>query len=97
MIAVVLKPIITEKSMRLASIGTYMFDISSSANKPLVAKAVKEQFKVDATQVRIAVLKGKAKRVKGINGKRRDTKRAYVTLKKGQAIKEFEISAEEQK
>lgn len=97
MIAVVLKPVITEKSMRLAGSGIYMFNVSMSANKPLVAQAVKEQFKVDATQVRIAITKGKVKKLKGITGKRKDSKRAFVTVKKGQKISVFEITEEEKK
>lgn len=97
MIAVTLKPVITEKSMSLASKGTYMFDVNTRANKPLVAKAVKEQFKVDVIQVRIATTKGKIKKFKGVEGQRKDNKRAFVTLKKGQTIPVFEISTEEKK
>lgn len=97
MASVILKPVITEKSMRLATLGTYMFDVSNFANKPLVVQAVKEQFKVEVVQVRIAIIKGKVKRVKGVAGKRNDIKRAFVTVKKGQKIKVFEISEEEKK
>ena len=97
MTTVVLKPVITEKSMRLAGSGIYLFNVSMSANKPLVAKAVKEQFKVDAIKVRIAITKGKIKKVKGVTGKRKDNKRAYVTVKKGQKISVFDITEEEKK
>ena len=64
MTLITLKPVISEKSMQLAATSTYMFDVSPSANKPLVAKAVKEQFKVDVIQVRIAIIKGKVKKFK---------------------------------
>jgi len=97
MIAVTLKPVITEKSMNLASKGVYMFDVNPRANKPLVAKAVKEQFKVDATKVRMAITKGKIKRFRGVEGQRNDSKVAYVTVKKGQKISAFETQAEEKK
>ena len=97
MINVTLKPVITEKSMNLASKGVYMFDVNSKANKPLVAKAVKEQFKVDAEAVRISITKGKIKRFKGVEGQRKDNKRAYVTVKKGQKISVFETQTEEKK
>lgn len=97
MVAVTMKPIITEKSMRLASSGTYMFDVNPTANKPMIVKAAKEQFKVDAINVRISILKGKEKRLKGIVGTRSDRKRAYVTVKKGQKISVFEITEEEKK
>lgn len=94
---IVLKPVITEKSMRLAATSTYMFDVSMRANKPLIAEAVKKQFKVDPIKVRLAIVKGKEKRFKGIVGKRRDIKRAYVSLKKGQKIKAFDVVEEEKK
>ena len=97
MINVTLKPVITEKSMNLASKGVYLFDVNSKANKPLVAKAVKEQFKVDAEAVRISITKGKIKRFKGVEGQRKDNKRAYVTVKKGQKISVFETQTEEKK
>ncbi len=94
MTTVVLKPVITEKSMNMAANGVYMFDVSPRANKPLVATAVKEQFKVDATQVRILIIKGKVKKFKGVEGQRKDKKRAYVTVKKGQKIAVFDINEE---
>ncbi len=91
---VVIKPVITEKSMRLAGAGTYMFDVSSYANKVTVAEAVKAQFKVDPTEVRTTILKGKVKQLKGIKGTRKDKKRAYVTVKKGQTISAFDSEPE---
>lgn len=97
MIAVNLKPVITEKSMNLAGSGVYLFDVSLASNKPLVAKAVKEQFKVDVTDVRIAITKGKIKRFRGVAGQRKDKKRAYVTVKKGQKIAVFDVQTEEKK
>jgi large subunit ribosomal protein L23 len=97
MTLITLKPVISEKSMQLATTSTYMFDVSPSANKPLVAKAVKEQFKVDVIQVRIAIIKGKVKKFKGVVGRRKDNKRAYVTIKKGQKISVFDVAGEEKK
>lgn len=92
---VVLKPIISEKSMRLAGEGTYMFEVSVSANKPMVAAAVKTQFKVDPVTVRVSTLKGKVKKTQGVMGTRANKKRAFVTIKKGQKIAAFD--AEEEK
>lgn len=97
MIAVTLKPVITEKSMNLAAKGTYMFDVSTRSNKPLIAQAVKEQFKVEVTDVRISIIKGKVKKFKGVEGQRKDKKRAFVTVKKGQKIAVFDIQEEEKK
>ncbi len=89
---IVLKPIITEKSMHLASTKTYMFEVPKNANKLMVADSVAKNFKVEVEKVRISVLKGKIKKFKGVTGKRTDKKRAYVTIKKGQKIAVFEES-----
>jgi len=94
---VTLKPVITEKSMNLAAKGVYMFDINPTANKPLVAKAVKDQFKVEVEMVRISITKGKIKRFKGVAGQRKDLKRAFVTVKKGQKIAVFDVQSEDKK
>ena len=88
--SILLRPIITEKSMNLASRGTYMFDVPKSANKIVIKTAVSKKFKVDVTNVRISVLKGKVKKFRGHQGKRVDKKRAYVTVKSGQKIDAFE-------
>lgn len=86
----ILKPIITEKSMKLASTGVYMFETNSLANKLLVADAVAKQFKVKVESVRIANLKGKPVRFRGKKGVRKTQKRAYVNLANGQKIDAFE-------
>ncbi len=87
---VVIKPVISEKSMAQATTGTYLFDVPTAANKMSIASAVTEAFKVEVAQVHTAIIKGKVKRVAGKKGQRRDRKRAYVTLKKGQKISAFE-------
>ena len=88
-----LKPIISEKSMRLAAKGQYMFEVELASNKIIIAKAVKDQFKVDATEVKTALIKGKVKRYRGQTGQRSNTKRAYVSLKAGQKIGAFAVES----
>lgn len=90
----VLKPVITEKSLMQAGQGTYVFVVPMSANKLTIAEAVKTQFKVDPTDVRVSIAKGKLKRFKQIKGRRVDTKKAYVTLTKGQSIAAFNLGQE---
>lgn len=90
-----LKPRISEKTYDLSqSRNTYVFEVPKSTNKETVASAVAAQFKVTVTSVNVMNLKGKAKRTvrKGgrpIMGKRASSKRAYVTLKKGDSIPVF--------
>ncbi len=90
----ILKPVISEKSMMLAASHVYSFEVPMTTNKIEVARAVKAAFNVDATAVRIVVTKGKIKRFKGQAGKRADVKKALVSVKKGQTISIFEAEPE---
>jgi large subunit ribosomal protein L23 len=92
-----LQPIISEKSMNMASTGVYMFEANKAANKLEIAAEVHQLFKVDVVTVRTSVLKGKTKRFKGTIGRRSDTKRAFVTLKDGQKIAIFDAEEKKEK
>ena len=88
-----LKPRLSEKAYAMSkSHRTYVFEVPFSANKLTVAEAVKDQFKVEVFGVRVANIKGKAKRTiykgggKAVAGKQQDKKRAFVTLKEGNQI-----------
>jgi large subunit ribosomal protein L23 len=85
-----LKPRISEKAIMLAERGTYVFEVPSSTNKVEITKAVQAAFKVEVTSVNIIIVKGKIKRFKKLLGRQNDTKKALVTLKKGQSIALFE-------
>jgi large subunit ribosomal protein L23 len=91
---VIVKPVISEKSMALATTGKYMFDVPANANKLMIAKAVSEAFKVEVTNVNTSTIKGKTKRFAGRVGTRKDRKRAFVSLKKGQKISAFDAESE---
>ncbi len=90
-----LRPRMSEKAYALSQVSrTYVIDVPTNANKDTVAKAVAAQFEVAVETVRIVVAKGKTKRTirKGgrpTNGKRSDVKKAYVTLKEGNALPFF--------
>ncbi len=88
--SLVLNPRISEKAIRLAERGTYIFDVPTATNKIEIAKAVESAFKVEVVDVNVLIHKGKLKRFKRILGRERDSKKAMVTLKKGQSIKLFE-------
>lgn len=92
-----LVPKVSEKSFMLSEDDTYVFTVPLSSTKHTVKEAVEAQFGVTVTGVRIAVLKGKSKssaqrRKAPTDGKRKDTKRAYVSIKKGENIPVFEES-----
>ena len=83
-------PHVSEKAVAMAETGVYVFDVPTTANKINVAQAVEAAFKVEVTDVNILVSKGKLKRFQKSQGRRKDTKKAYVSLKKGQSIALFE-------
>lgn len=95
MSSILLIPRVSEKSFKLAGTNVYMFNVPIDANKIQVKAAVEAEYKVTVTNVNIAVVKGKVKKSfrKGqqpIDGIRKNTKRAYVTLKDGDSIPFFE-------
>jgi large subunit ribosomal protein L23 len=76
----------TEKSSQQLSFGKYHIKVDSSCNKSEIASLVKRLFAVDVENVNIVNAKSKAKRFKGVSGKRSSYKKAVVTLKEGQSI-----------
>ena len=92
--SLILKPLITEKSLGQAARGIYTFAVPMSSNKLMVAQAVKEQFAVNPTDVRVAITKGKVKRTKNVKGRRVDVKKAFVQLATGERIGAFDMGQE---
>ncbi len=94
-----LKPLISEKTMRLAQAGQFSFLVAKEATKPAIARAVEEQFKVKVIKVTTSGIKGKTRRT----GKRRltsrgqDQKKAMLTLKAGQMIEFFKLPEKKEK
>lgn len=92
---VVVRPVITEKSLTDAKNGKFTFVVAKNATKTDVKKAVAEQFKVKVVGVATVTVKGKTMRV----GKKRAEKtlapfkKAVVELEKGQKIDVFEVAS----
>jgi len=92
---ILLIPKVSEKSFKLAGTNVYMFNVPIDANKIQIKAAVESEYKVTVLKVNVAVAKGKVKKSfrKGqqpVDGVRKNTKRAYVTLKDGDKIPFFE-------
>lgn len=91
----ILKPRISEKAYAQSqSADVYTFVVPKDANKTTIAQAVEAQFGVTVTTVNVANVKGKVKtsyRKRGgrSTGSRTDVKKAYVTVKEGDAIPVF--------
>ena len=80
---IIIAPVLSEKTYALMEQNTYTFYVSPSANKTQIKIAVEEIFGVDVASVNTANREGKRKRSRTGFGKRKDTKRAYVTLREG--------------
>lgn len=83
---VIRKPIITEKATMASENNAVVFEVAIEANKPQIKEAVEALFGVKVKAVNTSITKGKAKRFRGQLGKRKDIKKAYVTLEEGNTI-----------
>lgn len=90
---ITLKPRMSEKTYAMSATGVYVFNVDTDVNKHEIADAVEKTYDVTVVDVRTVIVKGKAKRLyrkrRYENGRRSDVKKAYVTLKAGDAIPIF--------
>lgn len=82
----IVSPIITEKSTILSENNQVVFEVAIDATKPEIKEAIEQLFSVSVTAVNTLKLKGKTKRFRGIAGRRKDVKKAIVTLEDGDTI-----------
>jgi large subunit ribosomal protein L23 len=83
---IILAPCVSEKSTGVRINRQYVFRVRNEATKPEIARAIKLLFNVDVDEVRVSNVKGKERRFGNIQGRRKDWKKAFVTVKEGQAI-----------
>jgi len=102
--SIIKRPLLTEKSARLRETGggaaaaaegaeyaqQVVFEVARDANKIEIRRAVQDLFKVNVTDVRTLVVRGKQKRIGRFGGQRPSWKKAFVTLKPGDNIEFFE-------
>ena len=88
---VILAPIVSEKSTMIAEKNQQVaFRVVTDANKTEIKAAVELLFNVKVAGVATINTKGKAKRFGRTTGRRKDWKKAYVSLVPGQ---EFDLTA----
>lgn len=93
---IIIKPVITEKSMQDAAGGKFTFAVAKKANKESIKKVIAEKFKVHVVAVWTSLIKGRQKRV----GKRRTEitesswKKTIVQVAKGEKIELFDIGGQ---
>ena len=90
---IILAPIVTEKATFVAEKNSQVaFRVIADATKPEIKAAVELLFKVDVVAVQVLNRKGKVKRFGRFVGRRRNERKAYVSLKDGQEINLAEIN-----
>ena len=78
---IIKRPIVTERSMEQIEMKRYTFEVSRTANKIEIGKAIEEIFGVKVSKVNTLNMQGKAKRMGGRPaGRRANWKKAMVTL-----------------
>ncbi len=80
---VLISPVVSEKSYALLDQGKYTFVVDPRSNKSEVKRAVESIFGVKVESVHTLNRRGKTRRTRFGTGKRKDTKRAIVTLREG--------------
>lgn len=88
---IVIKPVVTEKSMRGVDAKKYVFKVAKCANKYQIKSAVEECFGVKVDKVNTVSMRGHFKRQGRVGGYTAAWKKAIVTLAKtSKAIEYFE-------
>lgn len=88
--SLLVKPLVTEKATTLSANSKYVFLVDKSANKISIAKAIESVYGVKTESVNIVNMKGKTVTRGKIKGKRKDFKKAIITLVKGETISIYE-------
>jgi large subunit ribosomal protein L23 len=87
MYTVLVSPHVSEKSaMNAQNNNQYVFKVQMDATKVDIKKAVESLFEVKVSNVQTSIAKGKAKRFGKFLGKRKNWKKAYITLAEGSTI-----------
>ncbi len=90
-LAILVRPLITEKATRLGGDNKYCFQVQKAANKIQIKEAVEKGFNVKVLNVHVMNMKGKPKRVRGNRITRSPTwKKAVVTLHPDDKLELFE-------
>jgi len=84
--SVLKRPHISEKAYSAQEKNQYIFWVNLSANKPMIKREVEMRYGVHVTSVNTIKNKGKRKMFKGRPSKRKDTKKAVITVRQGEKI-----------
>jgi large subunit ribosomal protein L23 len=92
---VIIKPIITEKTLNQVQKNVYVFQVNHRASKGLIKQAVEKLFDVKVCKVNTVTITGKVKKTgrRRLPKKQSNIKKAFVFLAKDQKIDLFEEKA----
>ena len=86
---IILSPVISEKSYGLIEDNVYTFVVHPDSNKTQIKIAIEKIFNVQVASINTLNRQGKTRRTRFGMGKRKDTKRAIVSLAEGHRIDIF--------
>lgn len=92
---IIIRPIITEKSMKDVNNSKFTFEVLKSADKGQIKREIEQKFGINVINISTMVVKGGTNRVgaRRVEVKKSPWKKAIVTLKKDQKIDLFDIGA----
>jgi large subunit ribosomal protein L23 len=87
---VIIRPVVSEKSYALATVGKYTFRVHPDAHKTQIKQAIEQLFGVGVIDVRTAAVPSKPKRRGYTAGRTRAWKKAVVQVREGDTIPIFQ-------
>ena len=84
--SIIISPIVTEKSTMISQFNQYVFKVSNRTNAKEIKIAIEKLFKVKVKKVNTTNISGKYKTFKNILGRRKDYKKAIITLAKDNVL-----------
>jgi large subunit ribosomal protein L23 len=87
---VIIRPVVSEKSYALATVGKYTFRVHPDAHKTQIKQAIEELFGVGVVEVRTSSVPSKPKRRGYTAGRTRAWKKAVIQVHEGQSIPIFQ-------
>ncbi|MCY4463572.1 MAG: 50S ribosomal protein L23 [Albidovulum sp.] len=83
---IIRRPVVTEKSTLVSEANSIVFETAVDADKASIKEAIETLFEVEVESVNTVRTKGKRVRTRGIAGRRKERKKAYVRLRDGYMI-----------
>jgi large subunit ribosomal protein L23 len=87
---VIIRPVVSEKSYALATVGKYTFRVHPDAHKTQIKQAIELLFDVEVRDVRTSSVPSKPKRRGYTSGRTRAWKKAVIQVREGDTIPIFQ-------